>query len=109
MYHQLARGRNSKLLTDAELDQIQIAGSLPRLIKEEIRQPTTWTLEYKLRISILAKYTNVTTPALGVKWKANFYKCADQTSHSHWLTWSVVDVPNPDFHRPGFFRTLIFS
>ena len=67
MYLQLARGRNPTPLTDAELDQIQIAGFLPRLIKEEIRQPTTWTLEYKLPISILAKYTNVITPAPGVK------------------------------------------
>ena len=54
VYHQLARGRNSKPLTDAELDQTQRAGSLPRRIKEEIRPPTTWTLEYRLPISILA-------------------------------------------------------
>jgi len=108
MNHQVSRGLNSKALTNNDLDQIQMATSLPRLITEEIIQPTIWTLEYKLPISILAKYTEVITPACGVEWKANFYKCADLSSHPHWLTWSVVDVPKPDFHRPEFFGTLIF-
>ena len=108
MYHQVSRNHCSKELSDNDLDQIQIASSLPKLITKEITQPVTWTLEYKLPFSILAKYTEVITPARGVEWKANFYKCADRSSHPHWLTWSIVDLPKPDFHRPEFFGTLIF-
>ena len=108
MYHQVSRNHCSKELSDNDLDQIQIASSLPKLITKEIKQPVTWTLEYKLPFSILAKYTEVITPARGVEWKANFYKCADRSSHPHWLTWSIVDLPKPDFHRPEFFGTLIF-
>ena len=108
MYHQVSRNYCSKELSDNDLDQIQIASSLPKLITKEIKQPVTWTLEYKLPFSILAKYTEVITPARGVEWKANFYKCADRSSHPHWLTWSIVDLPKPDFHRPEFFGTLIF-
>ena len=108
MYHQVARNYCSIELSDDDLDQIQIASSLPKLITEEITQPITWTLEYKLPFSILAKYTEVIKPARGVEWKANFYKCADRSSHPHWLTWSIVDLPKPDFHRPEFFGTLIF-
>lgn len=38
--------------------------------------------------------------------KANFYKCGDLTAHTHFLSWSPIDVPKPDFHRPDFFGTL---
>jgi len=44
-----------------------------------------------------------------VTWRANFYKCADSTSHPHWLTWSPVDHPTPHFHLPAFFGTLEFE
>jgi hypothetical protein len=40
---------------------------------------------------------------------ANFYKCADQTSHPHWLTWASVDYPQPKFHLPEFFGRLVFE
>jgi len=38
--------------------------------------------------------------------RANFYKCGDKTAHPHFVTWSPVDTPRPDFHRPEFFGTL---
>ena len=109
MYHQITSGLHSKPLTGQELDKIEIATSLPRLIEDEIVELTSWTLEYKLPISILEKYTNIARPDPGVKWKANFYKCGDKTSRPHWLTWSFVDKPNPNFHSSDFFGTLIFA
>ena len=38
--------------------------------------------------------------------KANFYKCGDKTAHPHFLSWSPVGTPQPDFHRPDFFGQL---
>ncbi len=108
--HQISRGQDRKLLTSQQLEQIEIATSLPRLIIEpEIKEPLTWILEYRLPLKTLEDYCNLTKPAPGVKWKANFYKCADKTSHPHWLTWSHIDKPQPDFHRPEYFGTLEFS
>ena len=60
-------------------------------------------------VDILEKYAQVTHPQPGGIWRANFYKCADKTSHPHWLTWSVVDKPRPDFHVPQFFGILEFE
>lgn len=40
--------------------------------------------------------------------KANFYKCADKSAHPHFISWSRIDTPSPDFHRPEFFGTLYF-
>lgn len=39
--------------------------------------------------------------------RANFYKCGDLTAHPHYLSWSPIGTPKPDFHRPEFFGTLI--
>ena len=41
--------------------------------------------------------------------KANFYKCGDKTAHPHYLSWSPIDTPRPDFHRPEFFGELILD
>ena len=41
--------------------------------------------------------------------RANFYKCGDKTAHPHYLSWSPVETPKPDFHRPEFFGELIFE
>jgi hypothetical protein len=93
---------------ESDFDRIKVAHSIPSVVLSEITEPITWTVEYRIPISILAKYFDVAQPAPGVQWKANFYKIADDTSHPHWLTWSVVDLPKPDFHRPEFFGTLEF-
>ena len=40
---------------------------------------------------------------------ANFYKCGDDTTKPHYLSWNPVKTKNPDFHRPEFFGTLNFK
>lgn len=39
--------------------------------------------------------------------RGNFYKCGDKTAHPHFLSWSPIRTPKPDFHRPEFFGELI--
>ena len=46
---------------------------------------------------------------LPAKLRANFYKCGDKTAHPHFLSWSPIGTPNPDFHRPEFFGELILG
>lgn len=41
--------------------------------------------------------------------RANFYKCGDKTAVAHFLSWSPIDTPSPDFHRPEFFGELILA
>ncbi len=41
--------------------------------------------------------------------RANFYKCGDKTAHPHYLSWSPIDTPRPDFHRPDFFGELLLD
>ena len=44
----------------------------------------------------------------GVYCRANFYKCGDGLPEPHYLAWSEVESPEPDFHLPQFFGTLSF-
>jgi len=107
--HQTAREQNRVSLDLADLEQIEIAHSLDKIIDPEITEPVTWTLEHRLPVKIIEKYAPAVTPAPGVTWRANFYKCGDNTSHPHWLTWSPIENPTPDFHLPRFFGTLEFA
>lgn len=96
-------------ISPEDFDRIEISSSMEEPVDPEITDPVTWTLEYRIPFDILENYFDIERPAPGVEWRANFYKCADDTSHPHWLTWSVVDHPVPDFHRPDYFGTLRFE
>jgi hypothetical protein len=96
-------------IQEEHIAQMEIAHSLPKIVEPEIEEKTTWVVEYKIPISILQEYHDVKKPSLGVIWKANFYKCADDTSHPHWLTWAPVENPGPNFHLPEFFDVLEFQ
>jgi hypothetical protein len=93
----------------SDCEKIAKAHSLPRIIDPEIREPITWTVEYSIPIALLSRYCEVSTPKPHALWRANFYKCADGTSHPHWLTWSPVDFPKPNFHLPQSFGVLEFG
>lgn len=91
-------------------ERIEIGHILPKIVDPEIKEPTTWVLEYRLPFDVVKKYCpDATKPSQGAIWKANLYKCADATSHPHWLTWSFVDSPRPAFHVPKYFGTLKFE
>ena len=98
-----------KKLEAEDIRQIEIAHSLPSVVDPEIREPVTWTIEYRIPLSMLSKFSNVSRPAPGVIWKANFYKTGSRTSNPNYLTWNFVDNPKPNFHLPQFFGTLKFQ
>ncbi len=89
--------------------QIEVSYSLRENAEVEIPGPVTWSVEYSIPFSVLSKYIETDVPGPGVRWRANFYKCGDKTSHPHWLTWAPVDYPKPRFHLPEFFGWLEFK
>ncbi|MDO4756730.1 MAG: carbohydrate-binding family 9-like protein, partial [Parabacteroides sp.] len=40
--------------------------------------------------------------------KGNFYKCADDTQTPHFVSWSPIGLPTPNFHCPEFFGEISF-
>ena len=56
--------------------------SLPNVVDPEIANSVTWTLEFIIPLELLEKYVGVLGNMQGSQWKANFYKCGDETSLS---------------------------
>ena len=109
VYHQQAIDRGRVPLELADCRRVEIQPSLPRRkIDPEIPGPLTWEIKCTIPYEMLTHYAPLTPPAPGVTWRANFYKCAEN-SHPHYLTWAPVDHPVPKFHLPEFFGTLEFA
>jgi hypothetical protein len=109
MHYNTVPRKVSVHLDSEDIRNIEIAHSLPQIIDPEMTEPLTWTLEYRIPLTLLEKYAPVTRPEKGVQWKANFYKIAENNSNPHYLTWSPVENSIPDFHLPAFFGTISFE
>lgn len=106
-YHPAGSEEFIKIPEDT-FEKISIVSSLNGPIEQEITKSLTWSVAYRLPYEILNAYTDVTRPSPGTEWRGNFYKCADKTSHPHWLTWAPVHFPIPRFHLPEYFGHLKF-
>jgi hypothetical protein len=107
-YNVLAKKDFTDVAAD-DIKMIEIAHTLPQTIDPEMKEPVSWTVEYRIPLALLEKYAPVTHPEKGVTWRANFYKIAENNSNPHYLTWSFVDNRIPDFHLPAFFGSLTFE
>ena len=108
LFHFHPGGKERIEVPGSDCEKIAITHSLPRIIDPEIRESVTWAVGYAIPTALLSRYCPVSKPQPHALWRANFYKCADNTSHPHWLTWSPVDYPKPNFHLPQSFGVLEF-
>lgn len=109
MHYNAVAKKEIQTLKAGDIKMIEIAHTLPHRLDAEITEPVTWSLEYRIPISMLEKYSRVTHPAKGVKWRANFYKIAHKSSNRNYISWSKVDVRGIDMHLPEFFGELKFQ
>jgi len=109
LHFQTIPRKDGVALTDEALSQVAVNRTLPKIVDPEIDEPLTWCIEYRVPYDILLPYLEFEMPREGTQWRANLYKCGDHTSHPHWLTWSPVNRPKPDFHAPEGFGILTFA
>jgi len=107
-HHQHGRGVPHAAVAEQDGRRLGVAHTMPARVEPEIPGPVTWLVAYRVPFEVLERYAPVARPRPGAAWRANLYKCGDATSHPHWLSWSPVEVPAPDFHRPERFGTLGF-
>lgn len=107
-HHQVEPRKNAVDVSEDDIKKIQVTSSLPKIVDPEISEKITWQVSYKIPFSVLMNYHDFAIPKPGTTWRANFYKCADDTSHPHWITWAPIDFPTPDFHIPEYFGELEF-
>lgn len=66
------------------------------------------TYYWELAVAIPFRVMGLDPNHLPEKILGNFYKCADDTAYPHFLSWSPIDLPEPNFHCPEFFGELYF-
>ena len=100
----LAAKRRSK--TDADMfgpelmSQIRTVGSLAHEAIDSKGEGQEWTILKIIPFSVLGLEN---APA---SLKGNFYKCGDCCEQMHFLSWSPIDLPTPNFHCPEFFAEI---
>lgn len=94
-------------LTDGQLDQILISTDGHGVIDPEQTDPLDWQVTLGIPISVLSEYVGEMALTSQTTWRGNFYKCADKSSHPHWLSWLPVGE-KLNFHAPQSFGLLTF-
>ena len=87
--------------------KIKIYHSLPVVVDPEISEPVEWTIGLTIPHSVFEPYVGPIGKLSGQRWRANFNKCADGSSHPSCVTWNKVTERN--FHRPWEFGELRFE
>lgn len=90
---------NINPLSDVKMKSINRYASLGNSPFEEKKG----NFEWKLTVEIPFKIIDIQPDQLPAVLMTNFYKCADETSIPHFLSWSNISTEQPDFHQPKFF------
>jgi len=107
--HQFGFEDRTRKIAIEDCEVIEVATSIKEPFIGEIAEPLDWTVEYRLPIAILKKYAAVEQPRSGAKWRVNLYKCADKSSHPHWLMAFPIDLERPTFHQCENFTEIVFE
>jgi hypothetical protein len=89
------------------LTKIRRMPSLGREAFEERIGEFEWELLLTLPYECLFKHPGYTSE--GKQAKANFYKCGDELTEEHYLTWNPIKAEKPDYHRPECFGMVKFE
>ncbi len=95
-------------VTAEQVAGMRVYHSLPARVDPEIGEPVEWRLEYGIPLSLFEDYIGEAPLTAGERWRGNFYKCGDETSHPHWASWSPIGE-ELNFHCPEYFGVLEFA
>lgn len=88
--------------------QVKIFHSMPEIVDPEQTEPVVWVVEYFIPRSLFDEYWDGLGALSGQTWRANFYKCADETSRPHWAMWAPI-TGGLSFHTPEYFAPVRFE
>lgn len=67
----------------------------------------TWEMTVVISAEVMTHNKGIILKGLAAK--SNFYKCGDDTSPKHYITWNPIKTEKPDYHRPEYFGNLVFE
>ena len=88
-------------------DKIEVLSSMGNIPFEEMDQPQSWEMTMIIPADIFTYDKDLQLS--GLQTRANFYKCGDESSVPHYLSWNPVGTVRPNFHSPEYFGKLIFE
>ncbi|NNE76359.1 MAG: hypothetical protein HKN31_04725 [Pricia sp.] len=88
-------------------NEIKVSSTLGNSPFEEKGGGHSWEMTLVIPAKMLAHDEAISLKGLNAK--ANFYKCGDDTSAKHYLSWNPIGTERPDFHQPSFFGNLMFE
>lgn len=101
-------GRGNRKAVPVNLaEKIEIESSLGNQPFEEKTGNFEW--EMMIRIPLESFAFDQIKSLNGLKATANFYKCGDETTEPHFVTWNPVGTENPDYHCPEYFGKVLFE
>jgi hypothetical protein len=94
-------------VSESEAGVVKIFHTMPKVVDPEITEDKIWRLGFYIPFALFESKIKGLKAASGQTWRANFYKCADQTSHPHWASWNPVSALN--FHLPECYGNIILD
>jgi len=99
-------GMAPELASDEVLAKIRCRSSLGNLPFEERAGNNVWNMIVIIPFEVYWKHP--IKPATGLKMRGNLYKCGDELSELHYLSWNRIETERPSFHQPRFFGEFEF-
>lgn len=102
-------GRGNREYVDPQVIQkyIKVESTLGNQPFAEKKGGHSWEMTLVIPAEVLTYNKGILLKELHAK--ANFYKCGDDTSLKHYVTWNPVGTEKPDYHRPDYFGNLVFE
>lgn len=72
-----------------------------------IRRGDYWGWELLIPLDLVRAFYGDVAFAPGHKMRGDFYKCGDKTAQKHYGSYTAIDWPTPNFHRPEFFADMV--
>lgn len=93
--------------TDEQIATIRRISTLGDSPFPERNKQTEWQITIGIPWEAFFKHTIKLLP--GKKMRGNFYKCGDELSVPHFVSWTKIKTDKPNFHTPEFFGGLEFE
>ncbi|MDR2040305.1 MAG: hypothetical protein LBQ60_20505 [Bacteroidales bacterium] len=98
---------NRKPASMDTLGEIRRLPSLGKIAFQERKGDADWSMSLAIPYTCLFQHPGYSPEGKIVH--ANFYKCGDDLTEPHFLSWNPIKTEKPDFHRPEFFGKVKFE
>lgn len=72
-------------------------------------EENSWSVLLKIPLELINDFYGITSLQQGDMFACNFYKISEDPSIEHYISYSPIDNPTPNFHLPKYFATAIIE